>query len=256
MLFVGMLSAPEAFMAIANATASIVQKAPPYVTYRVHGVVQVRNGEGTVDRIVTVRTEDGNAIVRDSNAGTEALKPPFPAPPNFDALSNFQFRWTVNFNALRVHPRPDFDMHVWNVEPLHYSNVASRADVVVRSVRGYVITYAGDATTQQGHLQLEPSAQRRGEADGWLTDVWYDPQTMIPTRVVYGGQHEFVLDARYATTDGVWLLSSIAVSTAASARGLGRVTMAFRGEYGEYRFSTSPPDPRLAPLGTPQPVGT
>ena len=247
-----MLSAPEAFMAIANATAAIVQKAPAYVTYRVRGVIRVANGEGTVDRIVSVRTEDGDAIVRDNNAGTEALKPPFPAPPNFDALSTFQLRLDFNYNALRARQRPDGDMRVSNIEPLHYTTVVSRADAVARSVRGYVITYADDATPQQGHLHLDPSAEKR--TDAWLTDVWYDPQTMIPTRVVYAGPHEFMLDARYATADGVWLLSSIAVG----ARWRGQVTIAFSSEYSEYRFGTSPPDPRLAPAETrtPQPLGT
>ncbi len=155
-----------------------------------------------------------------------------------------------SYNTLRPRQPPGTDMRVWNVKPMEYTTVVSQADVVARSVRGYVIIYAGDATPQQGHMHLEPSPEKRAEG-AWLTDVWYDAQTMTPTRVVWVGRGEFVIDARYATTDGVWLLSSIAVE----ARWRGRVPVAFSGEYSEYRFSTSPPDPRLAPAETrtPQP---
>jgi hypothetical protein len=244
----GRVSGPEAFMAVANATAAVVQKAPPFITYRLHGVVQVVGGDGVVDRTVTVRTEDGRAIVRDDKTGRDDLKPPFPAPPNFDALSTFAYHSEISFYAgSRRGPRPDIDMHIVNVEPLHYATVASRADAVAYAVRGYAITYADDAMPRQGHLHLEPSSQQRRE-DAWLSDVWYDPQTMLPTRIVYDGQNEFALDARYATTSGFWLLSSIRISSLYSERNLGRFTLAFRGEYADYRFSTSPPDSRLGAL--------
>src|ERR1700736_6607872 len=96
-----MLSAPEAFMAVANATAAVVQKAPPYVTYRVHGTVHFFKGDGAVDRTVTVRTSDGDAGVHDEPSGKDVLAPPFPAPPNFDALSTFELkgRWSATRSA-------------------------------------------------------------------------------------------------------------------------------------------------------------
>ena len=253
MVFFGMMSAPETFMAIANATAAIVRRAPPYVTYRVRGAVRFANSEGTVDRIVSVRTEDGSAVVRDNKTGKDVLRPPFPAPPNFDALSAFQGRIDYNYN-LTGRVDPNIDMRVSNIEPLHYTTIESHADAVAKSVAGYFIAYADDATPQQGHLHLEPSAQKRREG-GWLSDVWYDPQTMIPTRVLYGGPLSFLLDARYATMNGVWLLSSITVSAEARRPWpMGRSVLTFRGDYDEYEFPTSPPDARLAPLPTSTPI--
>ncbi len=250
-----MLSAPEAFMAVSNATAAIVQKAPPYVTYRIHGVVHAA-GDANVERTISVRTSDGDAVVRDEATGKDVLRPPFPAPPNFDALSKFSLSGTFTITTGgKGGTKRDVDMRVVNIEPLYYTNPATQADAVSRSVRGYVVTYAADASATVGHLHLEPTPQKRSETK-WLREVWYDPATLIPTRVVYGGHDDFVLDTTYATTGGVWLLSSLTVSVIKHAPlWLGRMTLAFRGDYADYQFAQTAPDPRLDPayVAPPQP---
>ena len=67
----------ETFMAVANATAALVGKAPPYVSYRVSGTLHVLKGDASIDRRVVVRTIDGDAVISDEKGRTE-LKPPFP----------------------------------------------------------------------------------------------------------------------------------------------------------------------------------
>ena len=244
-----MLSAPEAFMAVANATAAIVQKAPPYVTYRLHGVAHLMNGDGTIDRTVTVRTSDGDALVHDEGTGKDVLRPPFPAPPNFDALSQFKLSGELSLQMKKGQKglMRDGDMRIVNIEPLRYATVASRADVVARAVRGYLVTYASDSGAAAGHLHLEPTPEKRA-TKRWLRDLWYDAATMLPTRVVYGGENDFALDARYETVSGFWLLHSIQVTEVYHAPlWIGRMSIALGGTYDDYRFSDVAPDPRLDP---------
>jgi hypothetical protein len=252
-----MLSAPEAFMAVANATAAIVQKAPPYVSYRVRGTVHFFKGDGEIDRTVTVRTSDGNAVIHDESSGKDVLAPPFPAPPNFDALSSFDLRGTFSATSgtKRRGLARDVDLRVVNVEPLRYTTVASRADAVSRSVRGYVITYAGEPGAAGVHLHFEPVASYYRDHTKWLHDVWYDPATMIPSRIVWAGNDHLELDAHYADVRGVWLLQSIDVARVFYPI-LGRIAAGFHGDYADYQFSNVAPDPRLAPSPSPAAAAT
>jgi hypothetical protein len=243
-----MVSAPETFMAVANATAAVVQKAPPYVTYRVRGTVHFFKGDGAIDRTVTVRTSDGDAVVHDERSGKDVLAPPFPAPPNFDALSTFELkgRWTARHDRSSSDGLVrNTDVHVENATPLRYASVASRSDAVGRSVRGYAVTYAGEPDAGGVHLHFEPGAAYFHDHTQWLHDVWYDPATMLPTRVVWNGNDHMVLDARYAAVDGAWLLRSIDFGRVFYPP-LSRIAAAFHGDYTDYRFSDTAPDPRLA----------
>jgi hypothetical protein len=236
-----MISAPEAFMAVANATAAIVQKAPPYVTYHVRAVFHAA-GEGTVDRTVIVRSDDGVAVVHDDATGKDVLRPPFPAPPTFDALAKFRLTGVISLSG----KKRDGDMRITNVRPLHYETGRSSADAVARSVKGYVVTYAPDATPALGHLHLERNALMKDTH--WMRDVWYDPATLIPTRVLWGGQNDFALDAQYTTVQGHWLLHTITAGQIVHAPlWLGRMSVAIGGSYDGYTFSDVAPDPRLAP---------
>jgi len=232
-------------MAVANATAAIVQKAPPYVTYHVHAVFHAA-GEGTVDRTVIVRSDDGVSVVHDDASGKDVLRPPFPAPPTFDALAKFKLSGQISMSG----KKRDGDMRITNIRPLHYESGPSSADAIARSVKGYVVTYAPDVTPALGHLHLERNALMKDEH--WMRDVWYDPATLIPTRILWGGQSNFTLDARYATVGGHWLLQSIEVAAIVHApMWLGRMTVAIGGTYDGYAFSDVAPDPRLVPSPAP-----
>jgi hypothetical protein len=114
-----MVTAPEAFMAVANATAAIVQRAPAYITYRVSGTVHYRRADAAISRVVTVRTVDGDAIVHDERTGRDEFRPPFPAPPTFDALAHWRLEGTWSADDQPDAPR-DVDLRVINIEPLRY----------------------------------------------------------------------------------------------------------------------------------------
>jgi hypothetical protein len=82
--------------------------------------------------------------------------------------------------------------------------------------------------------------------------VWYDPATLVPTRILWGGQSDFTLDARYTTVASHWLLRSIAVAAVIHAPlWLGRMTIGIAGTYDGYTFSDVAPDPRLVPSPAP-----
>ena len=245
-----MLSAAEAFMAVANATAAIVEKAPPFVTYHVRGVFRAA-GEGTTDRTVTVRTDDGVALVHDDETGKDELRPPFPASPTFDALASFKLAGEIRISGGKGKHR-DGDMRITNVRPLHYETQATHADAVARAVKGYVVTYAADATHSIGHVHLERNATMHETK--WLRDVWYDTETLLPSRIVWGGRDDFVLDARYAPVDGRWMLQSIAAGAIVHAPfWLGRMSIGITGTYDGFRFESTAPDQRLAPSPSPSP---
>lgn len=240
----GMLSPADAFIAVANATAAIVEKAPPYVTYHVRGTFHAA-GEGTADRTVTVRTDDGLSIVHDDASGKDELRPPFPASPAFDALSSFTLNGQITISNGKG-PHHDGDMRITNVHPLHYESVASRADAVSRSIKGYVVTYADDATPALGHIHLERNAAMHDRK--WLRDVWYDPATLLPSRIVWGGENDFTLDTHYQIVADHWLLSTITASEIVHAPfWLGRMSIFISGSYDGYQFSDAAPDPRLLP---------
>ena len=241
----GMDSAPDVFMAVSNATAAVVSHVPAYLTYRAHTIVHAVGGDQPMDRTVTVRTDDGMALVRNEETGKDELRPAFPAPPTFDALSKFKLHAVITLQmGGRTHRTGD--MSVTNIEPLHYESSPSHADAVAHAVKGYVVTFAPDASAPAGHLHLERNAAFKG--DSWLRDVWYDPATMLPTRVVWGGPNDFVLDARYRTAEGAWVLESISAEAVMHLPlWMGRSALALRSSYSDYAFSATPPDPRLAP---------
>ena len=239
-------------MAVANATAAIVQQAPPYVTYHVRAVVRAA-GESTVDRTVIVRSDDGVSVVHDDATGKDVLRPAFPAPPTFDALARFKLSGEVSLSlGGSKDKRRDGDMRITNIRPLHYETAASSADAISRSVKGYVVTYAPDATPALGHLHLERNALMKDPY--WMRDVWYDAATLIPTRILWGGRNDFTLDAQYTTVAGHWLLRSIAAGgTFHAPMWLSRMTASIGGTYDGYAFSDVAPDRRLAPTAVPSP---
>jgi hypothetical protein len=243
----------ETFMAVANATAALVGKAPPYVSYRVTGTLHILKGDAAIDRRVVVRTVDGDAVISDEKGRTE-LKPPFPAPPNFDALSDFKLAGFVS----ATYKKPgqamtrDIDLRVVNIKPLTYrTDSPVHADVVARSLRDYTVEAVDDESGTEKHLRLTPRPAYYPHHTYWMHDVWYDPATMIASRVLWKGNDDFTLDARYTTVDGQWMLRSIDVGRILRPIGLFRVQYAFHGDYAEYRFSDVSPDPRLVPSPAP-----
>ncbi len=147
-------------------------------------------------------------------------------------------------------------MRIFNIDPLRY-DLSSHADVVARSLRDYAVTYVQDPapeipggapqTPAQTHLHLHATPAYFKYHDWWLSDVWYDPATLVPSRIVWGGANQRVLDLRYALVDGAWLVRTLTLTETMRPLGLWHSEFALRCDYDGYRFSDTAPDPRLAP---------
>lgn len=200
-----MISADTAFERVANAAAAAFASSPPYIAYR----VRVRATGATLlpaeSRFISLRTSDGRALVRDSLNGAPSAEAPLPLAPAVDALAE----WAFAFEVTGGHAR----LNVVYQRPLRYTEpVPAPGDtVVVASVAGYSVAYEpGEAN----HLHLEPATvDKRAFAvqpnHFVYRDVWFDPQTYLPTRVVLAAVDEtFTLD--YLVTERHWLLSDFA----------------------------------------------
>jgi len=245
-----MLSATETFIAIANATAAIYQKCPAFATYHVRTNLHFVKGDATIDRDVTVRTADQVAVVFDERTKKETLEAPFPAPPNFEALASYTARGTFSY-TLGGNNR-DVDFRIENVTPLTYRDIPTHADAVARSVRGYQIAFADDATPELGHLVLKPVTDATRGATHHLTDVYYTPSTLLPMRVVAEGPSNLLVDTSYQIVGGNWLLQTMKFRRTWYGIALfAKITADFTATFEDYRFSEAAPDPRLAPTPAP-----
>jgi hypothetical protein len=234
------------FMQIANAAAERYVRCPPYISYRVAGTIHAFNGDDTFERIQTVRTVDQMAVVRDAAATKDDLREPFPAPPNFDALSH----WTLdmNFNESGVQggsSTRSVDARFSNVSPMRYrTDIDARADAIVNTVKGYRLTRVADAPEGTGHLVLRRVDAKKHDAS--LRDVYFDSSSLLPTLVRYDGKDDFRLDVDYAIVDGIWLVRTLRFGYTAYTLGhLIHRSFACEAAYDKYAFSQSSPDARL-----------
>ncbi len=239
-------------MQVANATAAVYAKCPPFATYHVHAKIIVGRGSNELDKTVTVRTADQVAVVHDDEKNADVLEPPFPTPPNFDELSHFTFSGTFTVQLGKQGAR-DVDFRIDNLNPLTYKDTVSHADAVSRSVKGYAIAYAPDSTGDVAHLIMTPSNELR-KTSGYLTDVYYSVATHLPTRVIlYRRKNAMTLDVRYQMVGDAWLVQSVLFGYTVD---LGPFTkrVGIEATYDGYTFSESAPDPRLVPVPSPAPT--
>jgi hypothetical protein len=206
-----MLTADGAFANAANAAAMAFAATPPYVAYQ----LELRTGEGTAEKDesarIVVRTRDGAAIV-DAGTGVHQQPAPPALPPTVDALAN----WAFALESANGYPV----MHVDYQQPRHYdfATPGPNVDVVVPGINGFSVRYAADDAT---HLQLEPATAAfkalATQRDRFLySDVWFDPATWLPTRVVVVAVNA-TLTLDYANISGRWLLSHVAYTDVAQS---------------------------------------
>jgi hypothetical protein len=231
-------------MAVANATGAIYQKCPAFATYHIRTDLHAAHRATVFDRDITVRTDDQVAVV--FNRGSGELGRPFPASPNYNpfGLSRISGDFTDPYRDVR----DTMDFQLVNTQPRVFQSTPSNADAVARSIRGYQVTFAPDASPELGHLLLKPMTNAARELSMHYTNNYYVPSTFVLTRFVTEGEGGALLDASYETASGYWLLRSLHFRRGVSA--FVRITGEFTTTYGSYRFSATSPDPRLAP---PQP---
>lgn len=196
-----MIAPDEAFADAANAAAAAFAATPPYLAYR----VAVATGDGSRGKSeyddVVVRTSDGVAIVR-GPGGTQQLPAPPALPGAVDALAEWAFApQTLGGHAV---------LHVNYEEPKRYAfpTPGPGLDAVAASISGFSVAYA---TGEPDHLVLSPSTSAVRalalQPNRFLyRDVWFDPATLLPTRVVVAAANG-TLSVDYATAGGHWLLA-------------------------------------------------
>lgn len=251
-----MLTADAEFRAVANAAFAAWQQQPPYIAYRVDTVVNVPalKQYRRIERAVEMRTRDNVAVLQDLPRGANQLGSAFPVPPSFDALSYFKIDFRLG-DPIRQHnpltavtmlaPAPNLPP-----QPLRFSDpVASNPDVtvVVTTLRNYYAQYAPDSNDRIAHIALHalPALTRDNDSTFFLTDVYVDTATDLPTRIVYGGPTTtFAID--YAVIDHHWVVDHAAYSkTLVAFLHLGQTTFTTEASYSEFTFPAVPDDPRL-----------
>jgi hypothetical protein len=245
-----MLSPDLAFQHCANTAAAYVEKAPPYVTYRVTTHVNAPSAGRSrdVQRAVSVRTKDDLAVLQDLPSGRNQLGHGFPITPAFDALSAFTLSWRIGAHF-------DMTAYVHDITPLHYDDLPkSHADVVVFRLRQYRAAYAddsSDATDGKTHITLEPydfvkQAVLKPDSTFFLSDLYIDNATDLPFEVRYRGGDDIDLDVTYGMPEGHWVVDHAHYEeTLHGPLRIGRVHVVADATYEDFAFPEQAPDERL-----------
>jgi hypothetical protein len=238
------------FQHSANVAAATVAQAPPFVTYHVatHVSAPSMHKERDVLRTVSVRTKDDLAVIQDLPQGANQLGHGFPVTPSFDALSYFTLSW-------RVGAHTEVSSYVHDVTPLTYPDVRDdAADIVVVRLRQYRAEFASDSSDApdgKAHIHLEPYdfVKRqvvRADSTFFLSDVYIDNATNLPTEVRYAGGDDIVFLVDYGTVQGHWVVTHAHYEeTLHGPLGIGRLHVIADAKYDEFAFPDEAPDPRL-----------
>lgn len=242
------------FQHAANTAAATVAQAPPFVTYHVatHVSAPALGKERDVLRAVSVRTKDDVAVIQDLPRGANVLGHGFPVTPSFDALSYFTLSW-------RVGAHTEVSSYVHDITPLTYPDVQDNAaDVVVVRLRQYRANFApdsSDAPDGKTHVTLQPYdfVKKQVVSPGstfFLSDVYIDNATNLPTEVRYAGGDDIVFLVDYGTVQGHWLVTHAHYEeTLRGPLNIGRLHVIADAVYDQFAFPDEAPDPRLKPAG-------
>ncbi|MBC5810930.1 MAG: hypothetical protein GIW95_08805 [Candidatus Eremiobacteraeota bacterium] len=196
--------------------------------------MSIKPGQVQLTQTVVVRTRDDRALITRPGAAKPETDLAYPLPPEVDALAQWAFDFRIGEDGLR--------MAVVYVRPKEYRIVqgAPAADVVVSSVAGYTIT-----SPEQNHVHLEPAtASVRAFANGIghmiYRDVWFDPVTYLPTRVVLSGSLD-TLDLTYRRVSGAWLLDHFTYATVVTGPRNAKRAYTIDATYRDYAFPDGAP---------------
>jgi hypothetical protein len=249
------LTADIAFEQAANAAAARYEARPAYITYvsRTHVEVPSMDESLDVDRRVMVRSADDLAILQDLPHGAQTIAHGFPISPTFDALSYFRLNVGIGWHK-RIFSDVTGPAGSGPIIPLRFAVVTHEPnDVVVTSLRYYYPKFAPDSSdAPDGHthlvMQALPTLTTGNSSDFYISDVVIDNSTMLPLQVTYTGRDDrrFVVD--YETIGGAWVIRhAYFAMTQYGVLHFARVHWTADATFGDYQFSQTPPDPRLAP---------
>ncbi len=232
-----MISADSAFERVADAAAAAFASAPPYITYRVDvraSPAPLLLPEETHD--VSLRTSDDAALVRDADAGAPKPGEPLPLAPTVDALA----QWAFAFDSGGGHAR----LRIAYEQPKQYAapKPAPGDTVVVASVPGYAISYAPDDFNRIHLEPVTPAARAfAAQKDHFVyRDVWFDPLTHLPSRVVLASVDE-TLTLDYTIAQTHWLLSGFTYDGRLDASQGVSEPVHIEAAYSDYDFPASVP---------------
>ncbi len=243
-----------AFTKCANAAAAAFFAAPAYVVYREQARVEVPSLKQSrdVNRTISVRTAKGDiaelAVSQDLPQGRrQTLAHAFPLSPTFDAISYFRIYGAVTFHWA-------LDAYVEDVKPLTFSESVARPDVnvVVQSLKYYYPKFAPDSESAEQpntHILLAPlpALTNGNPSQLYLHEVYCEPDSSLPTRVVYTGSDDRYLGVDFTTIDGHQVVRAVKFEqTFFGPLRLGRVHAIVNVAYDMYQFPTSAPEPELA----------
>ncbi len=242
-----------AFTKCANAAAAAFFNAPAYVVYRERARVRVPslNRTNDVNRRVAVRTQKPDvkerAVAQDLPRGARTvLDHAFPLSPTFDAISYFRI-----YGGATLHSA--LEAYVEDVKPLTFAEnaPASRADVVVQSLKYYYPKYADDSETAAQpniHILLSPlPTLTNGNASSlYLHEVFCRPETYLPSRVVYTGPDDRLFAVDFETIEGHEVVKAARLEeTFFAPLHIGRIHAIVTVDFDEYAFPNEPPEPEL-----------
>ncbi len=245
-----MLTPDLAFERCANAAAAAAKAFPAYISYHVstHVSAPALHRERDVLRHVDVRTADDTAVIQDLPQGRNALGRGFPVTPAFDALSFFTLSWRVGF-----HMEMTSDVH--DITPMTFDDATrSTADVVVFRLREYRADYARDSSNDpkgKTHITFVPfdfvkRAVRKPDDTFFLSDVYIDNATELPSAVRFAGGSDISFVVDYGTFAGHWLVGHAHYEeTLHGPLHVGLLHVIADARYDGFAFPSQAPDPRL-----------
>ena len=232
------MSADVAFERAADAAAAAFAATPPYVSYRVDVYTDTAALHSDESNNVVVRTADGQALVSNARGGDPKFgAAALPLSPAVDALADWAFAFEVTDGHVRL--------NVAYVRPKYYSTPTPGpgVTVVVPSVSGYALRYVNGETN---HVHLEPATTATrafaAQRDHFVySDVWFDPVTFLPTRVVLRAIDE-TLALDYTIANGHWLLRDFTYDALARSKREGARRYRIDAQYADYAFPEAVPE--------------
>ncbi|HMC45108.1 MAG TPA: hypothetical protein VKJ77_07275, partial [Caballeronia sp.] len=228
--------------AIARATFAATEKYPAFATYHLHEVFHNGKGNDSVfDDTIKQRLGDGRAIFHNQATHEEAARNDLHMSPKAVLLGSPTLRGFFSYTLLGTR------FLFGTTESRTYAEAPTNADTVSRSLRGFSVAFAPDATPQAGHLIFTPVTDDTRNASAHLTDVYYTPSTLMPTHIVFEGPGNTVYDRRFEIIDGQLVGSGVyARHTFSRVALFAQVTVESNISITDCHFSNDPPDKRLA----------
>lgn len=155
------LTPDVAFEQASNAAAAKWAARPAYVTYVTHTHIEAPSVHQSlnIDRLVTVRSADDVAILKDLPNGGQSMAPSFPISPTFDALAYFRLNTNATWHK-RIFANITGPEGSGSIVPITFKDPKpSENEVIVTTLRYYYPKFAPDSSdAPDGHMHIVMTA--------------------------------------------------------------------------------------------------